>query len=212
MLSFIFFMLLLAVNFGISWANAHTCGMYWSESKSTGGFFRLNIIAGYIMSIAGFTMVYGYLLFIVVSVILPLFPQFSDVKIISFVQLGSDLLYVLLALTIIPSGFIIWIRSLKNFWEQKCISNAMVAGWNTFAQIHNTVTAAREVPNAFARISKALFGGKGRKKADTYVVLTAIFVIILAVCGGYFTASSIMRKADKEYDAFKIMRRHASRA
>ena len=193
--------LALALNFMISWANASYVGRYWSESKEVGGSFRAYIVVGYIMAIAGFTMVYGYILLLVS----PFFLQIAKVDqdtILMFEQLSSDLIYIFCVATMIPTGFYIWIRSLKNFWEQKTLSSGLTAGWNSFAQIHNTVSAARNAPSALGRIAKALFGGKGKKKDNTIIVLCAIFVLILAIFGGYFTASAIMKKADREYDMF----------
>ena len=91
---------------------------------------------------------------------------------------------------------------MKNFWKNRNLSNRLNAGWNTYAQIHNTVSAAWNAPSALGRVAEALFGGKGKKKSDTLVVMCAIFLIILAIFGGYFTASAIMKKADREYDMF----------
>lgn len=199
----------LAVNFMISWANASYVGRYWSESKAVGGSFRAYIVAGYVMAIAGFTMVYGYILLLVS----PIFLQLAEVDadtILMFQQLSSDLIYLFCVVTIIPTGFYIWIRSLKNFWEEKTLANGLTAGWNSFAQIHNTVSAARNAPSALGRVAETLFGGKGKKKDNTLLILLAIFLFILAIFGGYFTASSIMKKADREYDMFAdLKKRHA---
>lgn len=193
--------LVLALNFMISWANASYVGRYWSESKEVGGSFRAYIVAGYIMAIAGFTMVYGYILLL----ICPLFLQLAEVDqetILMFEQLSSDLIYLFCIITMIPTGFFIWIRSLKNFWEKKTLANGLTAGWNSYAQIHNTISAARNAPSALGRVIEALFGGKGKKKDNTIIILCAILVLILAIFGGYFTASAIMKKADREYDMF----------
>lgn len=198
--------LVLALNFMISWANANYVGRYWSESKEVGGSFRIYIIVGYIMAIAGFTMVYGYILLLIV----PFFLQLAEVEqetILMFEQLASDLIYLFCIVTVIPTGFYIWIRSLKDFWEKKTLANGLTAGWNSYAQIHNTVSAARNAPSALGRVTKSLFGGKGKKKDNTTIVLLAIFVLILAIFGGYFTASSIMKKADREYDMFADLRK-----
>ena len=200
-MAILFLVLALALNFIISWANANYVGRYWSESKEVGGSFRAYIVVGYIMAIAGFTMVYGYILLL----ISPFFLQLANVnqdKILMFEQLSSDLSYLFCAVTVIPTGFYIWIRSLKNFWEEKTLSNGLTAGWNSYAQIHNTVSAARNVPSAISGVAETLFGGKGKKKGNTIIVLLAIFVLILAIFGGYFTASAIMKKADREYDMF----------
>lgn len=198
--------LALALNFIISWANANYVGRYWSESKEVGGSFRVYIVVGYIMAIAGFTMVYGYILLL----ISPLFLQMAKVDqetILMFEQLASDLIYLFCVITMIPTGFYIWIRSLKNFWEKKTLANCLTAGWNSYAQIHNTISVARNAPSALGRVVETLFGGKGKKKDNTVIVLCAIFVLILAIFGGYFTASAIMKKADREYDMFADLKK-----
>lgn len=209
-MSTILLVLMLALNFVISWANANYVGRYWSESKAIGGSFRVYIVIGYIMAIAGFTMVYGYILLL----ISPFFMQLANVKpetILMFQQLASDLIYLFCVVTIIPTGFYIWIRSLQNFWENKTLSNGLTAGWNSYAQIHNTISAARYTPNAINRVADALFGGKSKKKGNTIIVLLAIFVLIIAILGGYFTASTIMKKADREYDMFgELSQRHSN--
>ena len=205
-MAIILLVLALALNFVISWANASYVGRYWSESKEVGGSFRAYIIVGYIMAIAGFTMVYSYILLL----ISPFFLQMTKVSqetILMFEQLSSDLIYIFCVITMIPTGFYIWIRSLKEFWEQKTLSCGLTAGWNSFAQIHNTISAARNAPSALERIAKAIFGGKGKKKDNTLIVLCAIFVLILAIFGGYFTASAIMKKADREYDMFADLKK-----
>lgn len=194
-------LIVLAINFFISWCNANYCGRYWSESKVTKGFFRFNVIIGYIMAIAGFTMVYGCILLMLLPYIIPLIPQLESVDVSQLTQLVSDMLYLLIVITIVPIGFFIWFQSITVFWKKKNLGNGLTAGWNSYAQIHNTVSAMRNAPSAFKRVTEALFGGKGKKKAETMVILIAIFVIILAILGGYFTASAIMKKADKKYDA-----------
>lgn len=196
----------LEVNFMISWANANYVGRYWSESKEVGGSFRVYIVVGYIMAIAGFTMVYGYILLLVAPIVLQI-AEVDTETILMFEQLSSDLIYLFCVVTMIPTGFYIWIRSLKDFWEKKSLANGLTAGWNSYAQIHNTISMARNAPSALGRVTKALFGSKGKKKNNTIIVLLAIFVLILAVFSGYFTASAIMKKADREYDMFAELKK-----
>ena len=200
-MAYFFLLLLLALNFAISWSNASYVGRYWSESKQVGGSFRVYMVTGYIMAIAGFTMVYGYILLLISPYILPLL-KVSQETILAVQSLSADLIYLFCVATIIPTGFYIWIRSLKTFFEEKTLSAGLTAGWNTFAQIHNVVNAAREVPNSLSRIADALLG-KGKKKNDkTIIVALAILILAVAIFGGYFTASYIMKKADREYDMF----------
>ena len=197
----LFLFLVLALNFGISWSNAKAVGRYWSESKVMGKSFRIYVIVGYIMSIAGFTMVYGYILLLVSPIILELL-EMSPETILSVQQLSSDLIYLLCVITIFPIGFYVWFMSVKNFFEKKTLGNGLVAGYNTFAQLHNTMNVARNAPSAFGRVVKTLFGGNSKKKDNTVIILCAILILILAIFGGYFTASAIMKKADREYDMF----------
>ncbi len=200
-MAYLLLFLSLALNFVISWSNASYVGRYWSESKQVGGSFRVYMVTGYIMAIAGFTMVYGYILLLISPYILPLL-NVSQETIIAIQTLSADLIYLFCVVTMIPTGFYIWIRSLKTFFEEKTLSTGLTAGWNTFAQIHNVVNAAREAPNAFSRIVEALLG-KGKKKNDkTIIVALAILIFVVAIFGGYFTASYIMKKADEEYDMF----------
>lgn len=199
-------LLVLALNFIISWANASYVGRYWSESKQVGGSFRVYIIVGYIMAIAGFTMVYGYILLLISPILLQI-AEVDQETILMFEQLASDLIYLFCVITIVPTGFYIWIRSLKNFFEKKTLANGLTAGYNTFAQLHNTMSVARNAPSAFGRVVETLFGGKGKKKDNTIIILCAILILILAIFGGYFTASAIMKKADREYDMFADLQR-----
>lgn len=199
-------LLVLALNFIISWANASYVGRYWTESKKVGGSFRVYIIVGYIMAIAGFTIVYGYILLLISPILLQI-AKVDQETILMFEQLASDLIYLFCVVTIVPTGFYIWIRSLKNFFEKKTLANGLTAGYNTFAQLHNTMSVARNAPSAFGRVVETLFGGKGKKKDNTIIILCAILILILAIFGGYFTASAIMKKADREYDMFADLQR-----
>jgi len=173
----------------------------WSESKAIGGSFRVYTVAGYVMAVTGFTMVYGYLLIIIAPYVIPLIPGLSEFPVDALVSLADDLLYVMITICAIPTGFIIWYNTFIHFWRKKTLKNGLTAAWNTYAQIRNTVSAVKNVPSAIGRISKALFGGKDKKGKDK-IILFAVFILILAVLGGWLTASAIMRKADKKHDAF----------
>lgn len=161
-------LLVLVVNFMISWANANYVGRHWSESKEVGGSFRVYIVVCYIMAIAGFTMVYGYILLLITSIFLQIAEADTE-TILMFEQLLSDLIYLFCIATMIPTGFYIWIWSLKNFWEKKTLANGLTASWNSYAQIHNTISVARNAPSALGRVTKALFGGKSKKK-DNFII------------------------------------------
>lgn len=193
----LFPIILLGVNFGISWWNARTVGKMWSESKAIGGFPRVLAVSGYIMAIAGFTMVYVTILILVISYVGPYFdllPTYQADMLLSFV---GDLSYLLIAMAIIPTGIIIWINSLITFWRHKNLRTGGVALWNTLATASNTINAVRNVPSAIGGIKKVL-SNNGRGSGN--IILLGIIIVLAAVLGGYFTASAIMHRQDRNYD------------
>ena len=200
---------MLVLNFVISWSNASYCGRYWTESKNEGGWFRAYIVCGYIMAICGFTMVYSYVALLIAPVVMQAFEVEQEL-IAYFVDLSANLTYLVIVFPILSTGLFIWFRGMQITWENRTVGNMVATGWNTYAQIHNTVSAMRNVPSAFGKVVEALLGGKKKKKGEETMVILAILLVILAVLGGYFTASAIMKKADREYDAYSILRRRAN--
>ena len=198
---------MLVLNFIISWSNATYCGRYWSESKNEGGAFRAYVVCGFVQSVAGFTMVYSYVLLLLAPVIMQI-RGVSQEDIMFFVELAANLSYLVVVFPIISTGLFIWIRGIQITWEHRTVGNIITSGWNTYAMAHNTISAMRNVPSAFGKVVDALLGGK-RKKGKDSLALLAILLIILAILGGYFTASAIMKKADREYDAYDILKRRA---
>ena len=206
----LFLILLLGVNFTISWSNAKAVGRYWSESKQVGGSFRAEIICGYIQAIFGFTMVYSYVLMLIAPVLMRA-KGVDEGFIADFEVLTGNLTYLLVAIPIVGSGFRIWFTSLKSAWEQRSLRTIATAGWNSYAQIHNTISFARNAPSALKSISNFFGGSKKRSssKNDGAIIMFAILVVIVALLGGYFTANAIMRKADAEFDGCDdFIRRH----
>ncbi len=194
--------LLIIWNLFVSVQNAKSAGRIWSETKETDKKMHRYCKAVFVMSVAGFTMVYFLVVTVLFLLIGPTLLKIPKETMTEIISIASDLEYVLLVLSMIPSGFMMWFRSASNFWQNKNLRTGLNAGYNTFAMAHNTISAARNMPSALSRLAAVFFGGKGKKKSDTAVVGAAIILVVLAVCGGYFTAHAIMKKADREYDAF----------
>ena len=194
----LFTILMMALNFGISWYNAHTVGKIWSESKHMGKGTRAVTVSGYIMSIAGFTMVYSIIIMLLLSYLGPNLMKMSPEDSAFLLQLVSDLSYVLIVITIIPTGIIITVHSMISFWKRKSLRGGLIAGWNTFATVTNVISAARNVPSAFSRIASSIKSQRG----NSAIVLLALLIVLAAILGGYFTASAIMKRADRKYDLY----------
>lgn len=192
-----FVVIQLVINFAISWWNARTVGKMWSESKAIGGFPRVLAVSGYIMAVAGFTIVYVTLLLIGISYAAPYFDFLEPYQTQQLLDFINSLSYFLIVMAILPTGIIIWINSLITFWRHKNLRTGGVAAWNTFATISNTISAARNMPSAINGIKKAL---SNNERGSGNIVILGIIVVLAAILGGYFTASAIVHKQDKNYD------------
>ncbi|MCQ2418989.1 MAG: hypothetical protein MJ085_04300 [Clostridia bacterium] len=200
-------LLVLGINFALSWLNARNVGMYWTESKQIRGGFRAYVLCGYILAIAGFTMVYDFVLMLIFNAIL----RGSDANPQTIAQLrdlNHSLLIIFSLFTILPTGFFVTGFTTKGAFVKRTTSYFLNAGWDSFAQIHNTVTISRNAPSAIGKVF-GFFFGKDRDSDDSddvkskIVGFVAVLILILALLGGYFTASAIMKKADRECDGFK---------
>jgi hypothetical protein len=171
-----------AVNFSISWWNAYYCGKSWADSKLTGGFPRLLVWCGAIMSASGFTWCYGILLAFIGQWIGKLTPE--------QVEGLLNATYLFVIIPIIGSGLIIWLNSVYVAYKRRSLLNIGVAGWNTFAQIYNLVSAFKNVPQAFSFLTKLK---STDKKGYGLIILLGIFALI----GGMLTTMVIIRKTAK---------------
>jgi hypothetical protein len=157
---------------------------------------RALAVCGYIMAVAGFTMVYSIIIMAIISATKG-FGYLGEAQAALLMQFIGDLSYILIALAIIPTGIIITINSMISFWKRKSLRGGLMAGWNTFATVSNVVNATRSMPSAFGRIISSV-----RNNRDSGVIVLAIVVVALCVLGGYFTASAIVKRADRKYDLF----------
>jgi hypothetical protein len=192
-----FIVIMCGVNFAISVWNANSVGKIWTESKYMGGGVRVLAVCGYIMAVAGFTMVYSIIIIAIIAATQGfgyLDPQSAEL----LVRFIGDLSYILIAFAVIPTGIIITINSLVAFWKNKNLRTGAIGAWNTFATVSNVVSAARSMPSAFGRIISSV-----KNNRNSGVIVLAIVVVALCVLGGYFTASAIVKRADKKYDLFQ---------
>ncbi|OGF87139.1 hypothetical protein A3B19_01785 [Candidatus Giovannonibacteria bacterium RIFCSPLOWO2_01_FULL_46_32] len=180
---------LLLLNLGISSWNAYASGAYLTESKIIGGWTRFVVWCGLVMSASGFTWVYMTVLTMIAVAGQWLTMEWGDVMF----KLG----YLIIILPIIGSGFGIWAHSLAEAYRERNFGNIAIAGWNTFAQAHNTWQAASHAPSFLKDVMEA-FSGKNRKSSkDGAMAMLVILLVILAVAGGAITTGLIARWADR---------------
>lgn len=182
-----------ALNFGISWLNARYCGLVWAETKVIGGWQRFMTWMGAIMSASGFTWCYLIALLFGAYWSQPLWLEEDQAPVLGLdaIQAGLQLGYLIIIPGILFSGLMIWIDSLIIAWRNRDWRSVGVASWNTFAQVHNTFSAMRGIPDALSGVGKFFSGkGDGKGKAGLLVIL----LVLLAVAGGIATTYALIKK------------------
>jgi len=182
-------LLFLALNFGISFWNAYASGAYLTESRITGGWMRFITWCGLVMSACGFTWVYLTILTMIAVATQWITPEWSDVMF----KLG----YLVIILPLLGSGFGIWAHSIAEAYRRRSFGSIAVAGWNTFAQAHNTWQAASHAPSFFRDVVGAFSSKNRRSSKDSAAGILVILLVVLAVAGGAMTTGAIARWADR---------------
>lgn len=213
--------LVMLINFGISWFNAYSVGNIWIESKAMGGFTRLLAWCGAIMSACGFTWVYLIALVLLGHGAEPTFsgedydPEnriFSEDVMNAAVSLG----YLILIGPILSSGLVITAHSWINAWKRRTLGSVAGAGWNTFAQVYNTYNAIQAVPRAWDTVNQFFTGSDSPSSSSdnkkTTGPLIVLGLVLLALVGGVLTTTVIIRKTirnhvrDLQYERFEAQR------
>lgn len=181
---------LLLLNFGISWFNAWSVGRSWADSKAIGGWVRFMVWCGAIMSAAGFTWCY--------LIILAFIAGATGLLEYQYVKAALELGYVVIILPVLGSGLAIWIDSVTTAWRRRDAVSIGVAGWNTFAQAHNTYEAVSMLPGIFESLGEVFSGGDSDDVKGKALILV-LLLVVLALCGGVFTTVAIVRATARKY-------------
>jgi hypothetical protein len=178
---------ILVLNFGISWLNAWACGKAWAETKSFGGWRHFMNWMGAIMSASGFSWCY---LFVLVGIgyatgFLPVYWS----------KIAIELGYVIIIPGILFSGLMIMIDSWATAYREGGVLNYGVAGWNTYAQIHNTMSAISSFGQALGDVIGAFGGKRGSSSSDEDSGKAVVVLLVLvAILAGAMTTIVIIKR------------------
>jgi hypothetical protein len=177
------------LNFGISIWNAYAVGVAWVETKHAGGWPRVVAWAGAVMSASGFSWCYLLILTYAAYGLGWLDEGHVGVAL----QLG----YLVLIPGILSSGMVITLDSWARTYRRTTLANLGRAAWNTYAQIHNTFHAIRDIDKAFGSVVDSLSSkssGSGGKKDGAVVFILVFVLVILALLSGILTTAVIISR------------------
>lgn len=195
------FIVILVLNFVISWFNAWSTGRAWAEANAAGGWVKLMAWSGAVMAAVGFTWTYTTLLALGAGAAGYLSPR--------YVELAMELGYAVIILPALGSGLAITVQSVMSAWRRRTFGSVGVAGWNTFAQIHNTYQAASLLPNVLTDLSDGL-GGKKDDRDDASARLV-IILVVAALLGGVITTAMIIRSSARAVAGSRLAEARAAR-
>ncbi len=147
------------LNLAISILNALSVGAVWSEIKEHGNLFnKFTQWCGAIMSATGFIWCYLML----ETYVLQKFNVVNDRQIYWLWSLG----YSLIIVPVIGSGFGICTTMWMEYYRSRRIRDAIIAGYDTFAQARNMYGAIKGIPAARRGIRDMVDSGFSRKRGS----------------------------------------------
>ncbi len=188
---------IIVLNVLISIANCYTVGVAWKDTMTLGSKFnRLVLWSAIIQSGVGFSMpiliglTWGSTQLLTMSDD----PTLTTVQARQFMEWVFNLWYIAVIFPVLGTGFIIWAYSLREAYRQRDFASIATSGWNTFAQIHNSISAIENVGGAFGSVSdlfrSALDDVDDWKGA---VAIGAILVALISLVGGFMIAFYLVR-------------------
>lgn len=204
---FILFFLLL-LNLGISFWNASVVGRYWTERSELSGGIRFMMWCGVIMAVSGFFVVYVTILTMIMhdlhlfeALAMAIFKvEMSAADVEMLVGNIFDLAYIAIIFPVLGTGLSITINSWIVAAARRDFTSAGIAIYNTGAQIHNVISAFRNVPRAANNLGSGLKLKLKSKDAQAlaYVCLL-LFPIVISLGGAIATTMIVMRASDAKY-------------
>ncbi len=192
----ILIVLVLALNVIISLWNCYAVGTAWKDVMALGSKFeKLVAWSALVQSGVGFSMpILIALTYVTISVLtVGEKPTLTPAEGQQVLQSIFSLWYVAVIFPVIGTGFAITAHSLYIAYQRRDFRSIAIAGWNSFAQIHNTLSAINNLGGAFKNVG-ALFDGIGRSDdARVKIVAIVIILVIIALASGFMIAFALVR-------------------
>ncbi len=187
----------LLLNVLISIWNCYAVGSAWKDTMALGGWFNKTVLwSAVIQSGVGFSMPILIVLAYASSVFLTsgAEPTLSPEQAKEMMQSIFSLWYVAVIFPILGSGLAIWAHSLREAYRRRDFASIATAGWNSYAQIHNTVSAVNNLGGALGNVGElfgSALGGKGDGKGK--VAILVILLVVVSLVAGFMIAFGLVR-------------------
>lgn len=188
---------ILILNVAISTWNCYAAGTAWKDVMAMGtGFEKLLLRSAVFQAGVGFSMPIIIVLAYASMAYLSAgeHPKVTPMQAEVFMKGVFSLWYVAIILPLLGSGCVIWIHSLREAYRRRDFASIATAGWNSFAQIHNTVSAAQNISGALGDVStlaSGAFDGDGDLKDKLFWI--AVLIVVIALVGGFSIALALTR-------------------
>ncbi len=177
------------LNFGISAWNAYAVGRAWAETKVAGGWPRFMAWMGAVMSASGFSWCY-LVLFVYGAHAMGWLPDQAT-------NAAFSLGWIILIPGILFSGLMIMLDSWRRAFREGGILNYGIAAYNTYAQVHNTLSAVNTLGSALRNVGDFFGGDRDSRSSDDdgkgMLILLVIILVALALLMGVLTTAIIIR-------------------
>jgi hypothetical protein len=189
--------LLLALNFGISWWNAYVAGQSWIAARSEGGWARVVIWSAAVQSACGFTLVFAVLMAF----------GLTTAHVLPAKAMGAvmDMAYLLIILPILGSGLIITAQSWISAFRRRSFGGGLLASYNTFAMASDAYNAFSGIPEAFRGLQNLVGSEDDDPKGMVFAIVVGLVVASLFL-GVLLTRGIIFHYAGRDSRRFAYAR------
>jgi hypothetical protein len=113
-------------------------------------------------------------------------------------QFAMSFWYLIVIFPLLGTGLVITIHSWMEAIRNRSIGSMAAAGWNTYAQVSNTMSAASNMGEVFSTVGRGFgeimkSGGNGKDGAKAKALILAVLIVIVALMLGALTTTLLIQ-------------------
>ena len=187
----------LGLNILISIWNCYAVGTAWKDTMAMGSTFdKVLLWSGTIQSGVGFSMP----ILLVLSTISVSFltsgeePTLTPIEGQQLLEWIYSLWYLAVIFPILGSGLAIWAHSIREVYKRRDFTSIATAGWNSYAQISNTLSALENIGGVLSNVGD-MFSWLADSKGDArrQLVLLVVLLVVISLVAGFMIAVALVK-------------------